>query len=244
MKNRFLPSIFLLASYTLFLSENAYSKKFEKIWDIEGVQRVTYIEPFLMIVLQNQDAHAEVKERVSIIRLENKDKDLSKIKESAVIRYYNPSAYSAHKRELQIIKNAKSIQGLFGVQGFSLFTSVYTLNRETGDLTDSRVTYHRQRGRIGFELINKELSSVKQIQERLIKAEHIPEMLIAFSFHDSGVIVYPVYDGLIHINGKKLQFQRFQKRLDTYPRYENSNETMIKHNQEVDTTETSRSLSP
>ncbi|MBK1876213.1 hypothetical protein [Pelagicoccus mobilis] len=233
-----LVAVLSLACST-FLNPDAHSKSFEKILDLDGVKKVTYIEPFLMIVLQNQEAHARVKEQISKIKAEDSDRDLSKIKDSAVLCYYNDSAYSYHKEELSMIKHTNGMVGLLRMQSSSLFTSVYPIDQESGELTENRSTYHRQRGRIGYKLLDEELRSARSFKKRLPQRKTQPDMLISLSYHYTGVIVYPVYDGLIYINGKKLSFQRFQRRLESYPRYENPNKIMsgnkesIPHNHDL-----------
>lgn len=190
------------------------SKPFESIHEIKGVTGVVYESPYLWVIIDKYDERSRVFTAVTKIIDSTSDPDLQKIEDPINLRVCDATTFRSAINDLRHYNSLKTIRDLETFCKQAYFTTLYTLNWESNPVSVERFIRKRHSARLIPDLIERERLQLDQLISKLQNDDSRPEKLLLVVNPSIGIATYPVYKGMIKIDGKEFSFSKFRLKFE------------------------------
>ncbi len=201
------PILVLLLSF-LTLS-TIHAEPFAKIRLVEGVRDVYYEAPFLFVISKSLVDVPRIRIELGEIEKENSDPDLVALNGAYNVRVYNSDSYRVHLRDQSLARRANSIPEMKELFRRARFGTIVSLDWESETTVQSRDRYSSKLAPPDEAILLAHDQHLDAIVARLKKTGKKPDQLIFLEFFSVGRLVFPVSNGKVYANGKKISYKTF-----------------------------------
>lgn len=182
---------------------------FAKIRSLEGILDVHFEAPFLFVISKSLVDIPRIRIELGEIEKEKSDPDLVALNGAYNVRVYNSDSYRVHRRDQSLARRANSIPEMKELFRRARFATIVSLDWESESIVESRDRYSSKLAPPDEASLVAHDQHLDAVVARLKKAGKKPDQLIFLEFFSVGRLVFPVSNGKIHANGKKVPYKTF-----------------------------------
>ncbi|MBD5778577.1 hypothetical protein IEN85_03680 [Pelagicoccus sp. NFK12] len=208
----FRPALVFLLLLTIFCPIGK-AEDFPRLRALEGVKDVRYEKPFLCVIVGSLVDIPRIWIEVSDVERSGSDPDLKALGNAYNLRVYNHDSYESHLRDQSLVARASTVMDMKTLFRRSRFATVVELDWESEEPVRFRKRYSPKKALPDGEVLVEHDAAIDAMVERLRSSKMRPEKLLFMEYFSVGRLVFPVMDGQIRANGKKISYDSFSDAL-------------------------------
>lgn len=203
-----MKALFSLVALCVF-GTAGFSAEFPVLSELEGVKKVEYDAPFLLVVVRNQSKIETADDAARAVLERGEDADAAALGKATRLRVVTERQYDQVKLEKRMVREADTASELCALLETSRFASLYRLDWARADAVVSRERFVKWYYPPNAAELEDEIATVRGFIERMRDRKRRPDRLVYVRMPSVGSLVYPVFDGDIRTMGATIPYAEF-----------------------------------